>query len=156
MKTFILCFLCARAAVCAETGSLADALANARKQWGVDAVVNIEWRDLNSCVVAGDQHPAMSITEWRNTTITYSDGAPDVVSRASTIAVNSSCDWTKQPLDKVILHEYGHVLGIEHSSDRKSIMYWIVYPDKPQTITGHDRESVRVLLSKFPAAAAAR
>lgn len=67
------------------------------------------------------------------------------------IHINASCEWTPEFLQSIVLHEYGHVLGIKkHSKNDHSIMYWMVFrPDAArqygaQAITALDREAIPV------------
>jgi predicted Zn-dependent protease len=45
--------------------------------------------------------------------------------RVATITVDLSHDWSKDEMRAIVLHEFGHAIGIkEHSDSKKDIMYW--------------------------------
>jgi hypothetical protein len=97
----------------------------ARSQWGIDRAAEIRWdADMNSCDTSHGKNPQAAITAWTETTLTI--GGVSTVSRSYVIHVNQNCDWSKTSLLNVILHEYGHVLGLGHSNDPKSVMFWLV------------------------------
>jgi Matrixin len=70
---------------------------------------------------------------------------------ANYIHINAACEWSPQFLESIVLHEYGHALGIrKHSRDDRDIMYWMVYrPDAAkkygaQSISAADRAMIPV------------
>ena len=63
--------------------------------------------------------------------------------------INAACEWSPEFLSQIVLHEYGHIIGIQkHSRNDRSIMYWMVFrPDAAkkygyQAITEQDRATV--------------
>jgi predicted Zn-dependent protease len=111
------------------------ALARAKAAWGVDIAVEMRSENLGPC------HPgeitAHEQKEVTRTTVTFPDGsAPPAISDAAireVIILNSGCDWNKAPLAETVAHEYGHALGVAHSKDEHSVMFWTPLPGQKVT-----------------------
>src|ERR1700744_1387524 len=48
-----------------------------------------------------------------------------------------SKDWNDAYLRKIVMHEYGHALGLPHSENRNSIMYWLVFAPSAERLYGN-------------------
>jgi hypothetical protein len=59
-----------------------------------------------------------------------------VNSLSSVININAACDWNDAYLRKIVMHEYGHALGLQHSGNRNSIMYWLVFAPSAERLYG--------------------
>lgn len=129
-------------AVALSREPLESALAKAKAAWGVEAATEIAWQPLNDCKFRIGAHPEIAETQWITTRTFSDDGGVIDESQSARIVVNSNCDWSRQPLAKAVIHEYGHVLGVAHSSDPGSIMFWIVYANRRQSITAADRAQI--------------
>jgi hypothetical protein len=155
MKLFLsaLIFCPAAAIAAAWTPARADleaALNSARETWGytITEKIQIGMEPLNPCRADTEQSAITNVQTTTTITTTTTNGEPAAapVARTAhsyTIRVNSNCRWSRQWLDNVVAHEYGHILiGPEyHSKDKKSIMYWIV-KDHGQFVTPDDRARV--------------
>lgn len=118
----------------------------ARAAWNVDESMHIIARTepLNSCVLRDIPHIAEMQWQDVQTYISIGDGSTAVSHQLTyVIRLNSNCDWSRVSLSQTILHEVGHVvIGADwHSSDRHSIMYYIV--GGRQSITDADRAMIR-------------
>jgi hypothetical protein len=51
---------------------------------------------------------------------------------------------------RYVVHELGHVLGLEHSMVPTDMMYYTVLPDSPITFTENERITIRLLLQRSP------
>ena len=119
MRLTILAFLAMSAP--AERPSLDAALAAAESAWGVQTAARLEWRRLNGCNKPTDTAALTTAGEH-------------------VILVNSACALDAAKLLIVVEHELGHYLGLGHSDDPASIMYWQLGMDR--TITAEDRKHV--------------
>jgi hypothetical protein len=51
---------------------------------------------------------------------------------------------------KIVAHELGHVLGLQHSASRADLMYFEAREDGPSTFTAAERLTIRLLLQRVP------
>ena len=91
---------------------LEAALQVAKRQWGVSFDVKaVEYVPVNACMTSRlygyiPVHAEQARTDGR------------------VIRVNSNCiGWTPARLENVMLHEYGHILGLPDSDNKRSVMY---------------------------------
>ncbi len=102
------------------------ALSDAKKAWMADLDVSVRFEEMKSCETARvgqSLPPGMSaIAFTRRLANKNGSEAP-----AWVIEINSACEWTPWYVRKVVLHEYGHALGLEHSNDPHSVMFWLVF-----------------------------
>jgi predicted Zn-dependent protease len=141
-----------RAATPTQT-QLETALAAARAAWGIDVEASIRLDHSQGCEMldvtkkrSGKAEPAsanetIALTQTVQTKmITDSDdpAIPPVVvnSLSSVININAACDWNDAYLRKIVMHEYGHALGLQHSENRNSIMYWLVFAPSAERLYG--------------------
>lgn len=100
---------------------LASALLQASQQWNLTEVP-----DIRPVVVGGTQPDCRRELAWS-----------DMATR--TITLNAICKWDESTVMSVLVHEVGHlILGIGHSLDKESIMYFRVWGDGRQIITEED------------------
>jgi hypothetical protein len=59
-----------------------------------------------------------------------------VSSLSSVINIDAACDWNDAYLRKIVMHEYGHALGLQHSENRNSIMDWLVFAPSAERLYG--------------------
>lgn len=90
-----------------------------------------------------------SETFYKNGMVEESTPFVPTVSYKWIMRVNGTCNfWTPAYLSKVVTHEYGHSLKLGHSTDLRSIMYWLVFLPPAvktfgdQTITPADRAAI--------------
>ncbi len=102
------------------------ALANAKKAWMADLDASVHFEEMKSCTTARvgqPLQPGMSaIASTRRVENKTGSAMPVWV-----ISINSACEWTPWYVRQVVLHEYGHALGLDHSKDPHSIMFWLVF-----------------------------
>jgi predicted Zn-dependent protease len=102
------------------------ALADAKKAWMADLDTSVRFEEMKSCETARVGQPIQSgisaIASTRKVENKTGSAAPLWV-----ISINSACEWTPWYVRKVVLHEYGHALGLEHSKDPHSVMFWLVF-----------------------------
>ena len=130
--------------------ALSASLAFARVAWGGLPVENISFRleALNDCDLrpGHSSRTAQLNTSDTETTMTFDDGSPSVISHRATyvISVNTACNWRNLPLQNTIVHEYGHVLigGTYHSTNPNSVMYYVV--NSKQKIMPEDRALIQM------------
>lgn len=128
--------------------NLAAALANAKLIWGVDVpdAIVLRAEPLNACKLEGMPHIAEIQPVTSQTVTRFDDGSEVAMSPVVTwvIRINGNCDWSRQDLNRTIMHEYGHlVIGLAyHSADRRSIMFPVVLTDGSQAILAADRARI--------------
>ncbi len=132
---------------------LESALAAARAAWGIDVDASIRLDSSQGCEMLdvtkkhsgksepGSPNETIALTQTVQTKmITDSDdpAIPPVVvnSLSSVININAACDWNDAYLRKIVMHEYGHALGLQHSENRNSIMYWLVFAPSAERLYG--------------------
>ncbi len=84
----------------------------------------------------GDDALAVSIPPSHTTTGTY----------AGDIIINTRAQFTPEKLYAVLMHEMGHVLGLDHSTDTNSVMYPTVHT--PAVLTAGDIAAITELYGR--------
>lgn len=116
----------------------ASQIARALQTWASQANINVGFVDDNSLPlgVAGPIQTAPGVGDIR---VTAHDMASDIMafatpydllsgSRSGDVILNSTTDWgigsqATYDLYTVLLHEFGHTFGLDHSTDQSSPMY---------------------------------
>lgn len=57
---------------------------------------------------------------------------------AALIRICTDCGISHSRMHRIIRHEYGHIIGLGHTGDSNSIMYW----NTGRYITNHDRQAL--------------
>jgi hypothetical protein len=132
---------------------LETALAAARTAWGIDVEASIRLDHSQGCEMldvtkkyavtqgAAASKETVALTQTVQTKmITESDDPAvppiEVNSLSSVININAACNWNEPWLRKIVTHEYGHALGVQHSENRNSIMYWLVFAPSAERLYG--------------------
>src|SRR5580765_8543039 len=98
-----------------DAAAVARAQSIARAYWGVDpcgGAVGVSWAALGPDTNAS--------STWENPVGAYDDPAENADCE---IVFNSAQDWDWPRFCTVLVHEYGHLSGHPHSSDRGDVMY---------------------------------
>lgn len=80
------------------------------------------------------------------------DGPGNVLAHASMpahekyLCIDSSENWTRKSLKYTLIHELGHLLGLRHNPNQRSIMYANVVQQKPMLYT----EDIQTLNTLYP------
>lgn len=125
------------------------ALEQALIAWREDPNMPVDLRleNIGSCRINGEDNTATTQAIDTVTKIRYESEdpaeAPVIVTNHAysyIIRVNTSCDWGRIDIWKIMVHEVGHLIlgGEYHSQDRHSIMFKVVYAGEGQIITDTD------------------
>lgn len=60
-----------------------------------------------------------------------------------------STSLQSRQLEKLIIHEVGHLLGVPHSKDPKSVMYHELFNPRAASLQGHDVETAKEFHGSF-------
>lgn len=153
MRTALLLVAASLAHATTPTQAELDAaFQGALNAWGVssiDGTVEFRMDPLNDCKVS--PYTVWATTQVLDTQTTLhfdaDDGAEahDETSHAYTYVVrlNSNCDWHRISLLDTLIHEAGHIMGVPHSENKRSIMYYLI--TKGQVVTADDLRHVKLV-----------